>query len=276
MKTNGNKKVSRVVVAGLALLLIGIAAVGMDAAQTELIEAFQAGRIHVVVLGAQRLDEVVVEIHNLDYTPLRISIMPGTVFSTGNLDYQRMGVVGQIIVTLGVGESRSIVVPVACLDMELKQPEPGMVFQGGLEFLGPGPANMARLTATPEFQDATFRIQQFAIWTLIAAPASRDEYQGIIGLGLEIVEALVSQGMPEDIIAVLYYLPEVVYSLSDEEIAVFEYFFSNAGVPVQGADEFYVLLATGRPTMQELAYIGRMFDHYGIPVEGIAAIAANY
>ena len=274
MKTNGNKKAARIVgMMGVALLLIGIAVGGRDAVQTELIEALQAGRIDVFVFGAQSLDEVVVEIQNLDYTPLRISIMPGTVFSTGNLDYQRMGVVGQIIVTLGVGESRSIVVPVACLDMELKQPEPGMEFHGGIEFLGP--ESIATLVTIPDFQDATFRIQQFAVWTLIASPASRDDYAGI-GLGLEIIEALVAQGLPEDIIAALYYLPEVVYSLSDDNIAALEYFFSNAGVPVQGADEFYILFSTGRPTMQELAYIGRMFDHYGIPVEGIAAIAANY
>ncbi len=258
--------------AGVALLLVCVTVVGMDAVETELIEAREAGRIEVRVLGSESLDQVVVEVRNVDRSPLRVVLIPGTVFSTGDPKFQRMGVVREAVVTVAPGECKQVVVPVACIDMDLKQPEPGMVFQGEIDFQGP--VGFTRLTTTPEFQAASFRIQQFAIWTLIASPTSRDEYAGL-GLGPEIVEALVEQGLPEEIIAGLYYLPDLVFGLTDEEVEMLERWFGTAGVPVRGADEFYILLATGRPTMQELAYVGRMFIHAGIPLQGIAAVAAR-
>jgi hypothetical protein len=257
---------------GGALLLFCMAVVGLDAVETELIEAFEAGQIDVLVLGSESLDQLVVEIRNVDQIPLRVVLVPGTIFSTGDPGFQRMGVVEEVIVTAAPGECKQVVVPVACLDMDLRQPESGMVFRGAIGFQGPG--GITRLVTTPEFQEASFRIQQFAIWTLIATPGSREEYAGI-GLGPEIVEALAEQGLPEEIIAGLYYLPDLVYALTDEEIEMLERLFDNAGVPVQGADEFYILLATGRPTMQELAYVGRMFAHAGIPLQGIAAVPAR-
>lgn len=257
----------------VVLLLVGIVATVATADTVDLIDAHEEGRVQVTITGTGSLTRVTAQVRNLDTETVSVRIAPGTVFSTGDDRYQRMGVVGEVIVAVSPGQTKTVTVPVVCLDMKLDEPEEEMTFLGGLGRLDNEP--IRRLVALPEFQDAGFRVQQFSIWKVLESLATHEEYMGL-GLGGSVIDNLLSFGMSKELIAILYLYPEeLIYSLEDEEVWMLCLLFDMAGAPVDGADELVMLLSTGRPTSHELAAIDRLLSFAGIPFEGAAETAAS-
>ena len=182
MKTDtkdGRRKICILVgtlVTGL-ILSVGLGALAQASDTWELISADEAGIIEVTVLATPRLDQVSVWVRSYERTPIQVEILPGTVFSTGDAGYQRMGVIHRVVIHLDAWEEKTVIVPVACLDMELEQPYDGMIFQGGIS---PAISDAVSLLITlPEFQELAFRSQQFTLWTALTHPATREEYYGL-------------------------------------------------------------------------------------------------
>jgi len=273
MNMNYGRKI-RILVGLLTVLILSTAAVAVaQEVQTwELISAYEAGIVEVTVRATPSLHQVSIWVRNDEGTPIEVEILPGTVFSTGDADYQRMGVIHHVVILLDAREEKEVLVPVACLDMDLEQPYDGMIFQGGIV---PGISEaVSQLITLPEFQGLTFRIQQFALWTAITQPAAREDYPGL-GLGADVIDVLVDYGLPEDIIAAFYYVPDVVYEMPLADLWFLELLFAEAGLPVEGADEFFVLFTTGWPTMQELEQIAHLLDLADIPLVGFVATAVG-
>ena len=273
MKTDtkdGRRKICIVVgtLVTVLILSVGLGALAQASDTWELISADEAGIIEVTVRATPRLDQVSVWVRSYERTPIQVEILPGTVFSTGDAGYQRMGVIQRVVIHLDAWEEKTVIVPVACLDMELEQPYDGMVFRGGI---APAISDAVSLLITlPEFQELAFRSQQFTLWTALTHPATREEYYGL-GLGGDAIDALVAFGISEDIIVSLYYFPEVFYEMPFPELMALEMLFAEVGVPVEGADELFLLFTTGRPTMQELAQIAQLLDLAGFALDGFMA-----
>lgn len=273
MNTNCGRKIS--ILAGfLVVLTLGtrLWAAAQEVETLELIRAHEAGVVEVTVQATRGLHQVSACVRSRQGVPIQLEVLPGTVFSTGDAEYQRMGVTHHVVVRLDAREEKQILVPVACLDMELEQPYEGMTFRGGIA-QGDSEA-VRRLISLPEFQGLTFRIRQFALWTAITQPAARENYPGL-GLGPDVINALVDYGIPGDIITAFYYVPGIVYAMPLPGLMSLELLFAEVGIPVEGADELFLLFSAGRPTMQELARIARLLDLAGIPLDGFIATAVG-
>jgi hypothetical protein len=112
--------------------------------------------------------------------PIEIIILPGTIFETQSAGVQNMVVIEQRIVSLkyrGNVSSRSV--PVACASMELDQPDANDAF---IISSIPAPEDLTKLLILLDFHNETFRVQQFAIWTITDNPP-RDEYVGLGSFG---------------------------------------------------------------------------------------------
>ena len=107
------------------------------------------------------------------------------------------------VVTLTPLESRTLTLDVACASMHLDQP--GSSDQFGLE-TAPSSSALSALLKVPDFSGQTFRVKQFAIWTITDNPP-RD---GFVRLGS------IYTGMGS--------------GPSDEEIAAIKQLFVKAGL----------------------------------------------
>lgn len=231
--------------------------------EIELTKAVASGLVHCTAVAGEDLTYVVVYLENPSTKTLRIFILPGTVFAPSDSRYQQMGVIEMVVVVLSPYEKKSVLVPTACLDKDLKAPEKGMDMKLAPER---SPGLITRVANSHTFQKASFRVRQFAIWTVLSRPASLDEYPGL-GLGQEFVESLEALGLPVEILAYLYIAPEVVYALSKEDIEVLAFVFTLAGIPVESADDLYRLFSTGGPTKGELAQVRQIVEEAGLPIE---------
>ncbi|MEN3009451.1 MAG: hypothetical protein ABDI20_00450, partial [Candidatus Bipolaricaulaceae bacterium] len=181
--------------------------------EVELVEAMAQGRVRCTVIAHETLAHVTLRLHNPGTRALRILILPGTVFVPADPAYQKMGVIEVVAVVLRPGEEREVVVPTACLEMHRHGPTEGMTLAVARDSEAEW---VARLTRSPTFQRASFRVRQFAIWTLLARPASIEDYVGL-GLGREFVEALKRLGFPVELLAYFHFWPETVYELPEED-----------------------------------------------------------
>lgn len=263
------KRCVLVLVMLLGLVLLGEAHGEAHVEEVELVEAMACGRVRCVATAGGDLTYATLRLYNPGRQALRVLILPGTLLVPDNPAYQSMGVIDVVAVVLQPGEERDVVVPTACFDMALKQPDEGMA----LAVIRSEDAELvARLARSPTFQRASFRVQQFAIWTLLTRPTSIEDYHGI-GLGRGFVEALEEMGLPVEVLAYFFLLPELVYELSEKELAVLIYVFTQAGIPITSVDDLYRIFSTGGPTWGELAQVRRIFEEAGLPLEDFPVLA---
>jgi hypothetical protein len=107
---------------------------------------------------------------------LEVTILPGTVFESQSADVQDRVVVERRLVYLEfLGSTSSLNVSAACTNMSLSQPDENSTFVLSQD---PVPSDLIKLLNLTEFENATLRVKQFAIWTITENPA-RDEYTGL-------------------------------------------------------------------------------------------------
>ncbi len=170
----------------------------------DLREAIELGLLTTEVRGMS-LERIEVEFEvsaDLEDS-IELSIAPGTMFLAPSPDLQTMVVRDEMIVFLTPKRELSVKLDVACANMTLKAPEGGETYIVQIE---PPAEELRKLLGLPEFQDSSFRLQQFAIWTITDNPSS-GRY---IGLGVG------DQGSPP----------------SRDELAQIRQWFEQAGIEV--------------------------------------------
>lgn len=142
----------------------------------ELSEASEKGLLEYRASGEGSINRVTLTLTSKTEDDLEIQVLPGTIFEPMSASVQQM------VVTT----SRSILVPsyetvgpvsidAACASMELEVP-------GEADSLGLSSASVSsdltKLLNLAEFESETFRVKQFAIWTITDNP-ERGDYMGI-------------------------------------------------------------------------------------------------
>jgi hypothetical protein len=160
-------------------LYVPLGALATAAPPIVLRTAVEAGKVVVsgVGKGLQQLD---VTLTSRDTQSIRLAVEAGTVFQPGVAATQTMVTIAPHVVTLAPGETRTLTLDVACAAMHLDQPDTSDPFT-----LDPAPAGaaMLRLIQVPDFAAQTFRVKQFAIWTISDNP-TRDGYVGLGTFGI--------------------------------------------------------------------------------------------
>ena len=170
----------------------------------ELTEAQARGLAQVAITG-QGLEWIKLALESLSAEPLEVTISPGTIFQAQAAGVQNMVVRTQRVVYLqSAGSRESLTIPAACANMQLGVPEESNQF---IISGAPAPEDLIKLLNLSGFLDETFRVQQFAIWTITDNPA-RGEYVGLgyfgVGSGpsdeeMQRIRALFQQaGTPAD------------------------------------------------------------------------------
>ena len=126
--------------------------------------------------GLQRIN---IALKSTSDSPLQVVIPLGTIFETQSAGVQSMIVIESRVLSLKSRSSVSSSVPVACSTMELDQPDENNTFAiSGI----PAPEDLVKLLYNLDFKNETFRVKQFAIWTITDNP-TRDGYVGIGSFG---------------------------------------------------------------------------------------------
>jgi len=142
--------------------------------QVDLMQAIEMGLLTANVRGVS-LESIEVEVSLKVDDQIELSILPGTTFLAPSPDLQTMVVRSEVFVFLEEKDEASLEVSVACANMRLKAPTGGEDYIVKIE---PPAEELRKLMGLPEFQDASFRLQQFAIWTITDNPA-RGQYVGL-------------------------------------------------------------------------------------------------
>ncbi|MEX1169188.1 MAG: hypothetical protein WEE50_03490 [Chloroflexota bacterium] len=142
--------------------------------------AVDAGKVVVSGRG-MGLQNLEITLTSRETQSLRLAVEAGTVFRPGVAATQTMVTIAPQVVTLAPGETRALTLDVACAAMHLDQP--GTTDQFTLD-PAPALAAMSSLIHVPDFAGQTFRVKQFAIWTITDNP-TRDGYVqlGTFGIG---------------------------------------------------------------------------------------------
>lgn len=143
-----------------------------------LIEAINQGLIELSITGRNTIDEIKIKITSTCSKHLSILIPPGIMFVAG-AGVQNMVVTKLETILLEPGDSRTAYVDAACANMELDVPVSSDSFVLYTEAIN---ADLKKLLELDGFSDYTFRIRQFAIWTITDNP-KRHEYMGISSAG---------------------------------------------------------------------------------------------
>lgn len=139
-------------------------------------EAQASGLAQVAITG-QGLEWTKVALESLSAEPLEVTIMPGTIFQAQAAGVQNMVVRSERVVLLdSTGSRESLTIPAACANMELDMPDESHTFTISTSATS---EDLIKLLNLPDFLDETFRVQQFAIWTITDNPARG----GYVGLG---------------------------------------------------------------------------------------------
>jgi hypothetical protein len=147
-----------------------------EAIYVEIIEAMDSGLIEVNACGAGSLEVIELSLTSLSDVSLQIAILPGIVFKAQSTSVQSMVVIAEEMVLLSPFETlESIEVNAACYNMQLGMPGESDVLTLEMTLVG---GDLIKLLNLPDFQKETYRVQQFAIWTITDNP-ERGEYVGI-------------------------------------------------------------------------------------------------
>ncbi|MCW4030601.1 MAG: hypothetical protein NWE92_13265 [Candidatus Bathyarchaeota archaeon] len=115
---------------------------------------------------------------NTDHA-LEITIKPGTTFLSQSSGVQNMVSLYSTTIYLDANANSYKTLSVACLSMNLETPSSQNAFAIGESTS----ADLLKLLNLREFQDATFRVKQFAIWTITDNP-TRNGYVGLTTGGI--------------------------------------------------------------------------------------------
>jgi len=140
----------------------------------DLQEAIALGLLTADVRGVS-LESIEVEVSLKVEDSIELTIQPGTTFLAPSPDLQTMVVRHQLYIFLKEKDEVSLEVDVACANMRLEAPDGGEVYSVRIE---PPMEELRKLMGLTEFQDSSFRLQQFAIWTVTDNPA-RGQYVGL-------------------------------------------------------------------------------------------------
>jgi hypothetical protein len=146
------------------------------AVYVELIDAQNRGLIEVSACGVGSLESIKLYLTSKSDTTLEIAILIGTIFDAQSTSIQGMVVIAQKTVILYPYEtSKSISVDAACANMRLSMPGESDALTLRIALAS---GDLIKLLNLPDFQKETYRVQQFAIWTITDNP-ERDDYIGI-------------------------------------------------------------------------------------------------
>ena len=140
----------------------------------DLQEAIELGLLTADVRGVS-LESIVVDVSLEVEDSVELSIAPGTTFLAPSPDLQTMMVREEFLIFLEEKDEVSLKVEVACANMRLEAPSGGETYIVKIE---PPAEELRKLLGLQEFQDASFRLQQFTIWTYTDKPA-RGNYVGL-------------------------------------------------------------------------------------------------
>jgi len=271
-----------VATAALVLILVGLAAyVGFatnEQKEVDFVEAVERGLIEFQIReihGIVSLDLLIVNRSTADH--LRIVILPGVVFYSVDDTVQDLIVVGRVVVLVCPGEHRTVTVPIACADMRDAQPTNETRFKtyvGRIDL-----SALESLIQAESYQEATFRVKQFALWLLLDQPKNRRDFEGL-GLGADFFSAFQAlfNATEEELgmLCLTFTLyPEAIMTLPAEEFYFLSIAFTFAGIPIEDRQDFYDLFTSGIPTKGELAQIYSLFETAGIDPTDFPVLTAS-
>jgi hypothetical protein len=139
-------------------------------------DATAQGLVTLTALG-RGLQWIEVTLISQSTAPLEVTIPAGTIFEAHTITTQNMVVTrGQTVLLQASGETSSLQISVACMNMELDQPCAEDTFAVSQ---APPPEDLLKLLNLSGFLSEDFRVQQFAIWTITENPASPASYVGL-------------------------------------------------------------------------------------------------
>ena len=146
----------------------------------ELRRAVAAKEVSVSATG-DGLERLELTITSKAKEPIRVVVNPGTVFDAKRSATQAMVVTAKEVVPLEPGATEEVTLEVACSEMAKDQPGSDDTFRLVTRAL---PKDLTRLLALEDFPNQDFRVQQFAIWTILDDPApGRFVRLGTLGVG---------------------------------------------------------------------------------------------
>ena len=141
----------------------------------DLIEAVADNLVEATVSG-DGLEKIEVTLKSTSNDSLEVSIPCGTIFGAQSTGVQNMVVIEEKVLYLKSRDSVvSDIIDVACAVMELSVPDVWDAFNVSMV---PAPEDLIKLLNVPGFSNETFRVKQFAIWTITDNP-SKGEYVGL-------------------------------------------------------------------------------------------------
>jgi hypothetical protein len=141
----------------------------------DFLTAVENNDVEAEIVGAG-LMELTVTLKSRREGPLQVELLPGTLFQPDDPSIQRMVVresVRFILLEPGMPSARTV--PAACANMSKGTPGEKDRFRPTAARLS---AELQRLTSLPDYTQAGFRVQQFAVWTVTDNP-TRKGYTGI-------------------------------------------------------------------------------------------------
>jgi hypothetical protein len=146
--------------------------------QVTLADALSAGLVEMTAEGRD-LQELSLTLTSLADEPIDVVVPAGLVFEPASGSTQSMVVLAVDTVSIEPGGSSTRTLDVACAAMHLDQPDDADSFSLST---AAAPSDLLRLLALPAFDEADFRVQQFAIWTITDDP-TRDGYVALGSFG---------------------------------------------------------------------------------------------
>jgi hypothetical protein len=143
----------------------------------ELTEAEDQGLVQVEASG-NGLEWLKIVLDSLSDLPLEVTIEPGTVFEAHSAGTQSMVIRERKVVYLNPRERTVLKLLAACADMMLDTPDD---IDGFTLKRTPTQEDLVKLLNLPDFLEESFRVQQFAIWTITDNPSR----SGYVGLGYD-------------------------------------------------------------------------------------------
>jgi hypothetical protein len=264
------------------VLILGLAAFSGFASngqkEVDFVEAIERGLIEFQIRDIHGIASLDLRIRNRSTeNHLRIVILPGVLFYSVDDTVQDLIVIARIIVLIAPGEHRTVTVPIACADMTRKQPTAETRFQayvGKIDLFA-----LESLIQAKAYQDATFRVKQFALWLLIDHPDTRHSFEGL-GLGGDFFSAFQALfNVTEEELGMLCLTftlyPEAIMSLPDDEFSFLSIAFTFAGIPIEDREDLHDLFTLGIPTKGELAQIYSLFETAGIDPTDFPVLIAS-
>jgi len=137
----------------------------------------------VEVSGAhgQSLTKLGLELKSIAYFDLQVEILPGSLFEPLDEKLERMVVRDRAVVDLRPGETLSLELDAAGIEMFKDTPRQAdvLTFKGS-NLVSP---DLKRLLDSPAFAAEDFAIQQFAVWTVTDNPETFSDFTGISSAG---------------------------------------------------------------------------------------------